>query len=67
MEMNETGQNCEEKADRQIIEKDEQGYVNDSNCCRRCDQVSQKASSHFLPDPLWQRHLPPGQLVIEAE
>jgi hypothetical protein len=51
MEMNETRQNCEEKPDRQIIRKNEQRCVNDSDCCRRCDQVSQKASSHFLPTP----------------
>ena len=43
MKMNETGQNCEKKADRQIIEEHEQRCVNDSNCCRRCDQVSQKS------------------------
>ena len=67
MEMNETGQNCEEKADGQITKEAEQSCVNDSNRHRVRDQVSQKASSHFLPDPLWHRHLPPGQLVIEAE
>ena len=43
MKMNETGQNCEKKADRQIIEEYEQRCVNDSNCCRRWDQVSQKS------------------------
>jgi hypothetical protein len=43
MKMNETGQNCEKKADRQIIEEYEQRCVNDSNCCRRWNQVSQKS------------------------
>jgi hypothetical protein len=57
MEMNKAGQNCEEESDGQIIEKTEQRCVNDSDCCRRCDQVSQKASSHFSADYLWNRRL----------
>ena len=59
MEMNEAGQNCQEEPDGQIIEKTEQRCVNDSDCCRRCGQVSQKASSHFPADPLWHRLLAP--------
>ena len=61
MEVNKTGQNCEEKADRQIIEKNEQRSVNDSNCWSTLRSgFLRKASSHFLPDPLWRRHLPSG-------
>src|SRR5450755_2419230 len=68
MEMNEAGQNCEEESDGQIIEKTEQRCVNDSHCCRRCGQVSQKASSHFSADPLVASAFrPPAQLAIEAE
>jgi hypothetical protein len=50
MEMNETRQNCEEKANRQITEKDEQRCMNDSKCSRCCDLVSQKASRQSLPE-----------------
>ena len=66
MEMNEAGQNCEEKADRQVIKKAEQRCVNDSDRRRRCDRVLQKASSHSLIDPLESAFCPPNQLVIEA-
>ena len=52
MEMNEAGQNCEEKADRQVIKKAEQRCVNDSDRRRHCDRVLQKASSHSLIDPV---------------
>src|SRR3954467_12451336 len=45
MDVNKAGQNREEKANRQIIEKDEQRCVDDSGCCRGLDQVSQRASA----------------------
>jgi hypothetical protein len=48
MEMNEAGQNCEEKANGQVTKEAEQSCVNDSNRCRVRDQVSQKASSLVL-------------------
>src|ERR1700690_263757 len=67
MEMNKAGQNCQEEPDGQIIEKTEQRCVNDSDCCRRCGQVSQEAPSHFPADPLWHRFWPPDQLASEAE
>jgi hypothetical protein len=52
MEMNKTGQNCEEKADHQVIEKNEQRRVNDSNCCRRCNLVASESLHPFSPRPL---------------
>jgi hypothetical protein len=48
MEVHETGHNCEEKADRQIIGKYEQRCMNDSDCCGVRDQVVQKAFTHVL-------------------
>jgi len=66
MEMNEAGQDCEEKADRQVIKKAEQRCVNDSDCRRRCDRVFQKASSRPLADPVGIGICPPDQLVTEA-
>ncbi len=68
MEMNETGQNCEEKADRQIIEKNEQISVNDSNCWSRLRSgFLRKPPAIFCPTPCGVGICPPGQLVIEAE
>jgi hypothetical protein len=70
MEMNKTGQNCEEKADHQVIEKNEQRRVNDSNCCRRCNHVPQKAFTHSLPDLSWHRLWPRSfrrHLIVGAE
>ena len=67
MEMNEARQNCQEETDGQIIEKTEQRCVNDSDCCRRCGRVSQKASSHLFCRLLVETDgLPSGQLAIEA-
>lgn len=60
MEMNKTGQNREKKADHQIIKKDEQRCVDDSNCCRRYHHVPQKASTCSRLTPRGIGHLPAG-------